>query len=249
MGIFKTFFFVFALFFMLGCLEYKYPAATHNFTVTVTQDGKNNSEKINDSNGGGSMKEYDSTKSFLAENDMAFKQLKIKVSGNDLKSFYGKLDCVYSESLTGYYDKQNANNSNKPSVYTTGFSSQDEFYMIIEDAYKVKVEPASTLRLFMLPAFEKQFDKSSAPTEEDKKRLIEEEQYGVTVGKQLDYCLQKNKQYYLLIRQDQVEYGPPTPDGDRSSRQIIFLYVSDREFVDGQPQVDPTSTFQGWTYD
>lgn len=162
--------------------------------------------------------------------ELLSKQVSIEVAGPGLKSTYGKISCVYYESAELYY--KNAAPGNRWSSTDHRFSSSEPFQILIEGSFRVTVKPSSTLRLFIPPTYERTFTPKG----------------GYTLGKRVDYCLQKGKKYFLLIRREAIEYGPPDETGRRGSKTYDFIQISDREFKDDRPQVDPTPTYFGWIY-
>ncbi len=193
------------------------------------------------------VQEYNSIAEFLENNsDSLYKQLEITVEGNENKSLYGKLNCVYYEWATLFYSEENKKNASQYSVVTEKGSSKEDFYILIEGKYKVKIKPSSELRLFTGPTFEKSFNKTNAPTEDAKQTL--EENANLVMGRQVDYCLQKGKTYYLFLKKESFKYGPPDETGRRASSSYIFLQISDKEFKNNQPQEKETPTYSNWIY-
>lgn len=184
--------------------------------------------------------------------------VEIEVDGKNIKSTYGKLDCVYFESATFYYTK----GSDSANTWDKGSKGKEPFFVLVDELtkhpelnsmltkdektgkYKMNVKPSDSLRLFMSPTFQKEFTKNNAPNKQTKERLKE----GLVSGRLVDYCLQKGKKYYMKIKEDSYEYGAPDEKGHRLSSSITFIQISDKEFKQGKPQVEETPEYQGWIY-
>ncbi|MBS3067989.1 hypothetical protein J4450_04765 [Candidatus Micrarchaeota archaeon] len=210
----KKIIFLFVLFvFLFGCAstkETKNEIIIENKTIEGEAMAKKNE-----------MKEYDSIGAFLAENNVLGKQLEIEVYGEELKSTFGNLSCVYFESGK-FYDDGSYRFRN----------SEEQFHIIIEGKFKVAVEQkGGALRLFISTStFERQFkDKDKA-------------------GREVDYCLQKGKKYYMVIGSEGYEYGPPDESGKRATSGVTYIEISDKEFKNGKPQVEQTPTVKNWIY-
>ena len=212
----KIIFLLMLFIFLLGCASAKETKETKNETIieNKTIEGEAMAKK-------NEKKEYDSIGAFLAENKVLGKQLEIEVDGEDLKSTWGNLSCVYFESGK-FYDDGSYRFRN----------SEEQFYIVIEGKYKVAVEQkAGALRLFMFTStFERQFkDKDKA-------------------GREVDYCLQKGKKYYIFLERESHEYGPPDESGNRATSGLVVIQISDKEFKNGIPQAEQTPTVKGWIY-
>lgn len=187
--------------------------------------------------------DYDPIKSFV--NDDGSKQFEFTVDGNPLKSRYGNINCVYYEASVIYYTEENRNMPEKYSTWSDVIHSTNPFSILVAGKHKIEIIPDSTLRLFLLPTFEKQFTKSNAP---DSLKSIFEGDSHLVLGKQIDFCLQQDKKYYGYVRKEDREYGPPNESGDRASSTYYFFQISDKPFIDDKPQLPETPTFRGWIY-
>lgn len=168
-------------------------------------------------------KQYNSTSDLVgAHPELLSRQMSIAVGGKTLKSNYGGLNCVYYESAVLY-------ESSSPDPQT---ASEEPFNITIDDRIHLTVEPSSTLRLFVSPSFQRDFKRQGS--------LLQ--------GHQVDYCLQKGKKYFMGVKKEVIEYGPPRPNGRRETNTYYFLRISDKEFKNGQPQVEPTPHYKGWIY-
>ncbi len=186
-------------------------------------------------------KEYDSISAFLDENEALNKQLEITVDGEDIESPYGELKCVYFESGILWYEKENEKNFSR---YSSGRTqpSEQEFYIMVAK-HMIKIKPNSELRLFIPPTFQKEFKKENAPDFVNKEMF---DRYSLM--REMDYCLQNGKKYYILIRSEDYEYGAPDKSGNRGHGTLTFIQISDKEFINGKPQVEETPTYRGWVY-
>ncbi|MFH1521292.1 MAG: hypothetical protein ABID61_06620 [Candidatus Micrarchaeota archaeon] len=192
------------------------------------------------------MKNYTSIKLFVDDNNLTVKQFEFTVDGNQIKSLHGNLSCVYYESVVIFYNEENKNIPENYSTLTDTFHSEDSFYIVVDGKHKIEITPTSTLRLFLSPTFENQFTKSDAP-DQSSKNMFDEDNY-LVLGKQVDFCLQKNKTYYGFVRKEELDYGPPNENGDRASHTYYFFQISDKPFVNDKPQIPETPTFSGWIY-
>jgi len=195
--------------------------------------------------------------------------LEIEVDGVDLKSPYGKLNCVHFESAVFFYTKQNEKNFSKPNTWDIGKNNKEPFWILVNekdmDNYgyrkffetfvnkdmekgRYKIYPSDKLRLFISPTFQKDFTKKTTPAKY--RNRFEEITLGetITLGKFVDYCLQKGKKYYMLISEESYQYGPPDKNGYRPSGSITFFKISDKKFKNTKPQVDETPTYREWIY-
>ncbi len=201
-------------------------------------------EKIEKEEQGEEMKEYNSIKEFTKENDVSGKVFEIEVDGENIKSRYGGVEGVYQESALVFYSEENKDDAYGFGTITSTESSEDEFYIIIKELNaKIRIEPDDKLRLFVGFSFEESFTKENAPSEHMKDLF----DYNV-LGKKVDFTLEKGKTYYMLVEVQDMEYGPPDEDGERSSKELTFIKISDMEFKDGEPQRKATPTFEGWMY-
>lgn len=164
--------------------------------------------------------------------ELLSRQMTIAVEGKTLKSNYGGLSCVYYESAVLYFENKEKAAQNQWMSLDSRTSSEETFHIVADDQIWLAVEPSSALRLFVSPSFQRDFirKRSTLP------------------GRQVDYCLQKGKKYFMWIKKEVIAYGPPRPDGRRETNTYYFIQISDREFKNGQPQVEPTPHYKGWIY-
>jgi len=197
------------------------------------------------------MKEYKSVKVFLKENsNFEGRQFEITVDGDMIKSLLNK-GCVYEQKGIVFYDDRY---KDKITTYgsSTGFHDTTEpIYLILNstdgnsasDTYKIKVDINNHLRLFIQPEVITSFTKETTP-----KNLKHQFEYGVVIGRNLKFCLKKEKKYYLIFETYDYAYGRPYPDGHRSHSSLIFVKISDKPFRNSKPQVPESPMYFGVIY-
>lgn len=168
------------------------------------------------------MKEY-SLEDFTKQKNFTTNTIPVKVDGTSIETSEGNKQCVYYQLLdcTDYSDK-----SSRRFIVKI---SQEPFFLIIDDKYRVKIEPTNTLRLFTTPYIVKEVKKTD---EVMQTRL---------------YCLEKSKTYYVRIQPQEIEVGPPKKDGTRHTQKLIFANISDTRFKD-EPELEESPAFKDYIY-
>ncbi len=117
--------------------------------------------------------------------------------------------------------------------------SQNSFTVVIDDKYSFNVTPSAVLQLFTAPSYEKTLALNSGEFSE-----VFTRNPNISSIKYREFCLSKDKVYYVLVQRKEMQYGAPTPDGQRNSKTRIYIKISDKPFTNGKPAVEQTQTMQ-----
>lgn len=127
------------------------------------------------------------------------------------------------------------------SAYQTPYVSEGDLFLSYKDM-RISVN-FRRIRTFLAPGFEKLYDHSNLDEAPPMAKEVIEEEGGRAMLS--EYGLKQGGKYYCHLHYD--HYLVDGPEGP-VTRTNAILWISDREFVDGEPQVRLTPGYQGWTY-
>ncbi len=173
--------------------------------------------------------DYASVGAFMKNKDQDYYGT-LKITSDSTTTPVGKVSCTYYETNTLMYS--NENYAGVSSTY-----SQTPFAVLIDDKYSFNVTPSAVLQLFAAPTYEKTVDANSGEFSE-----VFTRNPNTSRVKYREFCLSKDKTYYVLVQRKEMQYGAPTPDGTRNSKTLIYIKISDKPFTNGKPTVEQTQT-------
>lgn len=185
------------------------------------------------------MIEYDSLNEYLDKNKpKPGVQLKITVDGEIGESALSKTKCVYFEASTLLYKNGQLVGN------TTSFGSDNDIFMIIEKKAKVRVS-VNKMRTYLKPVYKKEFTIDEITDEERKTRFAKS---GYEKIADIEFILQKDKKYYAMFGEESYHLPPDRRGGQPRRATNTVIWISDKEYKDGKPQVEITPHYKGWKY-
>ena len=175
--------------------------------------------------------DYLSVGAFMKNKDQDYYGV-LKVTSDSTATPMGKLSCAYYETNSLMYSADGY--AGVSSAY-----SQMPFAVLIDDKYSFNVTPSAVLQLFASPTYEKSVEANSGDFSD-----VFTRNPNITSVKYREFCLSKDTTYYVLVQRKEMQYGAPTPDGQRNSKTLIYIKISDKPFTNGKPTVEQTQTMQ-----
>lgn len=172
---------------------------------------------------------------YIKEKDLENSVIEITVKGEEKESFRSKNKYVYFEDVV-YFGK----NDIKSEFYNP-WIVKDHFILIFNDV-KIRVN-FRDIRTFLSESYKKTYLKHKRMTApEDIKEFLKNKAKKVLV---CEYGLKKGQKYYAIFHIDHYyingENGP-------EERTNPVIWITDKPFLNGKPQIDITPAYKGWTY-
>jgi hypothetical protein len=160
----------------------------------------------------------------------------VQVDGKE-ESFLGKVRSAYFEWV---YGKQEGG---KLTSYSVAYRSEPEI-QLTSGSQRASLRP-SRVRTHLAPALERDYRATDRDAPDAVRERLEKEPGPVHVA---EYRLEAGKTYFALVHEDSYHLPPQGP-GQRPRRATkLVLWLSDKPFADGKPQVEITPGYKGWTY-
>lgn len=161
----------------------------------------------------------------------------VRIEGKGVESFLKPVRCGYFEWIYGQVE------GGKLVSHSVGYQSREPLTLAVGDQ-RVQLDP-SLLRAYLAPSYEREYGAGEMTAPEVVKNYLAEGHPKAYVA---EYCLELGRTYHALVHEDRVTL-PPETRGQAprvSGRRVLWL--SDRPFVGGKPQCEPTPAYRTWTY-
>lgn len=172
---------------------------------------------------------------YLKAEGLEDEQFVIELDGGDDEACFSGENYLYYECVvfTGEDDIHSA--------YQTPHISEGDLDILYKDK-RVEVN-FRKIRTFLAVGYEQLYDHSNLKEAPPfVKEIVEEESGRAMLA---EYGLKRGVKYWCHLHYD--HYYINSKDGPQERTNAI-LWISDREFIDGEPQVRLTPGYQGWTY-
>jgi len=186
------------------------------------------------------MKKFNSIQEVISKNILELNKVyKIKIDGKEHKAPFTNRKCVYYEIATLFFNEKGVNLG-----FFNNYHSTDDLTVILEDnkCFNIYV---NQLRPYLYPSY-RNIITDIKRINKIKEEIFDGENYEHFID--IEFILEKDKEYYGLIGTETYYLPPEEPKGRPIKEFSYVLLLSDKGFINGKPQGDLTPYYIGFTY-
>ncbi|MHA1309985.1 MAG: hypothetical protein ACTSQO_03565 [Candidatus Helarchaeota archaeon] len=159
------------------------------------------------------------------------------ISGTIQKSPITHTKCIYFESAI-LLSKNDKIIGSIPLEHST----TDLFVQIKFNGFKISV---NKIRTYLTPFY---YEKLTQYDDLDSFKRNLFQQYDVDYIIEAEYLLQNFYHYHVLVNEEFYHLPPPNENEKPIKAKNTVLWISDKIFIDGKPQIELTPYYSDWSY-